>query len=499
MPQLCAVRDSVSTARAFIAIAAAALWIATSACTPAPEPAQDLPPVPVVLLHVISGLEEPVVPSGEALFRPAGGDPIISIEAEFASGRAELLRVAADSPALASTAFAQNGQQSLSVPPGSGEFVSRVLEIGAGKGRLRIDVPRAWVVKEGLRLRIYDAVDAGGAPLQFATLRIVGDFFYMAAIGDSVIWGNGLAEEAKFTRIVAQTIERERGVAVITQRYAHSGASAFDSRTGGECAFDCVGEVPRVFTPIGRQAQQIQQPEAIDLVIMDGCINDVGIDRIVEPDVDDDELRRVTDLACGEIAVELIRTVRAAMPNAAIVYTGYYPIIGPTSDLFGVGTFDVTSDELGLEVGELLESNLLVLAEQRDELVLQTRIFRDAAHTALALAVDTVLRDDGPSPPVVFVDPQFGEENAAFTPDRWLWSMTNNNPRFDAFPDLPYDLFPEDDTQGLRILRCFDDDIFYHPVFCLYVSVGHPNRLGAQQYARRVTQSLRTIGILPAE
>lgn len=479
-------------------VGAGVLALLGLACTPSMAPPRDVPPAPVVLRGVLSGLEEPVIPTGEAVYRPAdrGAESTIAIEIEVASTSATALRVAGDSAALGSTRFAESATLATAQP--AGEFRYAITSVDANGARLRIQFPRAWVVADGLRLRVFDAVDAAGLPLQYATIRVVSDFFYMALIGDSVVWGNGLAEEAKFSALVARTIERERGVAVITQRYAHSGATILQGPNEGRCGLDCVGEVPRVNTAIGEQARQIARPELIDLVLMDGCINDVGINNIAEPETDDEELRFFTDLACGEIASGLVRTVRETLPNATIAYVGYYQIIGPESDLFGIGTFDVTSDELGIELGEFLEDDLIVLAQQRDELVTQSQIFLSAAHTALQSTIAAADAERADDPPILFVDPQFGEKNAAFAPQRWLWSLTNDNPRFDAFPDIPYDLFPEDDTQGLRLLRCFDEESLYNPVFCLYVSVGHPNRLGAQRYAEQIAARLREVGLLPA-
>ena len=47
------------------------------------------------------------------------------------------------------------------------------------------------------------------------------------ALGDSIMWGQGLKEKDKFTALVAAEIARKRATDVDVVRYAHSGATVW--------------------------------------------------------------------------------------------------------------------------------------------------------------------------------------------------------------------------------------------------------------------------------
>ncbi|HNQ21474.1 MAG TPA: SGNH/GDSL hydrolase family protein [Phycisphaerae bacterium] len=351
--------------------------------------------------------------------------------------------------------------------------------------RLGVVLPGALLGEHG-RLEVFAADGADGAPLGGDRIDLVRDFFYLAVIGDSIQWGNGLREEDKIWARVARVIAEETGRYVVTQVHAQAGAEILPSESDTPCFWNCYGEVPRVTTSVTLQAQLIERPELMDLVLMDGCINDVGVETIIDPLVPLEELTALTEQSCGPDMSTLLRQVRTLAPQAPLVVTGYFPIVGRQSDVFGVRRW---ADSKDITLGEETETLLQTLVDH-------SMLFWETAHAGLTQAVAEVNTESAAGPMAAFADPGFTEEHAVFTPDRWLWSLTADGDLAQLF-ELDLDLFPEDPLFAFRAARCFDDNAVLGLVGCLYASVGHPNPRGAQAYADAVIAQLRVLGVLP--
>ena len=250
------------------------------------------------------------------------------------------------------------------------------------------------------------------------TVDVTVDTFRIASLGDSVVWGQGLLEPQKFSMLVADTLTaRYNGsIAVFaTDRCAHSGAriapSAGDGpdpqapRLPGDFAGECLSRVPSVTAQVaGWTAGTLAagQGGEIDLVILDGGANDVGIFTIMNPGASDPALSAAITAACFTGMGTLLARVRATFPGAAIVVTGYYPIVSTESDMRLL--FPVVG-ALGLLTGALLGSVVVPLVPgagpvgfgpletavvyewARGRLITRSAIFATIANTSLAAAV----------------------------------------------------------------------------------------------------------------
>lgn len=336
-----------------------------------------------------------------------------------------------------------------------------------------------------MRLNVFVSA-LSGIPVGGAQIELVDDFFYLAIIGDSILWGNGLREKNKMSTLVAEVIERELNKKVIQQRYAQSGAHIVPAEGDSICRFNCFGEAPKVSTSITAQVDQIQRPDLVDLVLTDGCISDVGVNTILDPFVTDVQLTQRVTHFCEVQIVALLRKVRTVAPSAHIVVTGYFPIVGPESDLLGLQQWtDVQGADLQPPTAGLLP-----------KLIANSDLFVERVSASLASAVNTVTSDSDGDPLVAFADPGFGSENAVFAPDGWLWSMTNQNASYEGL-NLGLDLFPEDPLSDLRLEVCLGRGVVADLIGCLYASVGHPNPTGARAYADSIIAELRNLGVLP--
>ena len=325
----------------------------------------------------------------------------------------------------------------------------------------------------------------GDIPVNTVDIELVNDFYYVAVIGDSIQWGNGLLEQDKMSTLVARQIETDLDQRVIVQRLAQNGAHIVPTEWDNVCPAGCYGEVPTTLTSVTTQLHALENPESVDLLLVDGCINDVGITVILDPFVSVEDLSDRTTEFCGQEMTQLLRQAEELLPNATIVVTGYYPIVSLESDPFGIQQLAALQ---GIQPNTVAE-------EIVDELTVNADVFSSTANNAIAAAVQTV-GEEAETDRLLFADPGFRPRNAIFASDAWLWGMTAENNLIE-FINLGLEVFPEDPIAELRMTVCATrygtDDL----LLCTYGSVGHPNAAGAAAYAQSVVTELRTAGILP--
>lgn len=189
-------------------------------------------------------------------------------------------------------------------------------------GTLAVRTPHPW-------WGILRTSAATSIPLRVAPI-------HLAAVGDSLVWGQGLRDEEKYPVRLAELIETQLRVQVQTPLVrAHSGAvlgPAHDCED--QEALD--GEVLTHEPTINCQFSSISQPERVDVIIANGCINNVGPLGIatglregggsLEP-IDVERLRGLTAEHCEDDMSGLLMEMRKSAPNATIVVLGYYPLL----------------------------------------------------------------------------------------------------------------------------------------------------------------------------
>jgi hypothetical protein len=115
------------------------------------------------------------------------------------------------------------------------------------------------------------------------------DVLYVVVMGDSVVWGNGLFNPDTFMYKFGQNVADETGRNVQVVYYAHSGARFYriDDYTStlyfdaqGNYIGDISSERPTTEEQAACAAQQFPQAE---ILVMDGCINEVGATEIALP------------------------------------------------------------------------------------------------------------------------------------------------------------------------------------------------------------------------
>ena len=281
------------------------------------------------------------------------------------------------------------------------------------------------------------------------------DRFQALFLGDSIVWGQGLREEDKFSTAIVQWINewhpQRRAYKVVK---AHAGAIIGDG-VSPEIDPHCHPEVPQGFPSIHQQCAAVENPEDVDLVVLNGGINDVSVRSLFNPGTTEQDLRSHMRYAFGTLFADLLATVHRKFP-AKILVLGYYPIlseassiaaVAPMASLYGVGT----GGQMGWKPWKRVTRNAATFWTYSNELMEQT---------ITALGSDRV----------VFVRPGFTSENAAFAPQPWVFGMK-----------LPQ-LTPEDEMVEDRKRFCLMQPDATKREFCLRSSVGHPNRWGARAY-----------------
>ncbi|MBV9090763.1 MAG: SGNH/GDSL hydrolase family protein [Mycobacteriaceae bacterium] len=185
------------------------------------------------------------------------------------------------------------------------------------------------------------SVPAAAAPV--GPLRI-------AVFGDSIIWGQGLPNDQKMWYLFGQDLQSATGRHVEVSNYSHSGAPLSYPHPGttdvfpGNCADGdaAPGEVPDPTTAVidCQIPQAVASGQKFDLVLLNGCINDLG----VLPPMNPQDYRSSTNLATGTAAVaesvsryctpELstaLRQAHALPGNPKVALLGYYPYISQES------------------------------------------------------------------------------------------------------------------------------------------------------------------------
>ncbi|MGP3921770.1 PKD domain-containing protein [Streptomyces sp. 8N616] len=350
---------------------------------------------------------------------------------------------------------------------------------------------------------------AGGAPGDFGKpwRDRIGrgcDPVRVASVGDSVVWGQGLDHDQKFPYLTGELLGRETGRGHQHVDYAISGAvldapdlppgnedAACLERTekqdpdgDGEMEFgEITQQMPDVFCQLERAGAQARSGGyGLDLVILNGCINDMdpffGIGAGVTPG--SESVPRAVRRECEGVGAAPEnpakdvpyfsgakvgyggRGIRAAIEKAhslpghpkVIVADFYYALSRKSSPL--PATWCAAPGLRGAQRATC--RGALGNAEERYEQ------FTQLAGEAYRAAAEAANRASPDGPYAVAADGLFTLDSAFHAPQSTVWG----NPLTDA-------------QYSLRKFAC--PELSKTPVQCLSASVGHPDVRGARQYA----------------
>jgi glycerophosphoryl diester phosphodiesterase len=351
--------------------------------------------------------------------------------------------------------------------------------------------------------------------------------FQVLVLGDSVMWGQGLTPAKKFYSIVQEwlkgVVQRDVNVTVM----AHSGASILPVE---ESATGCDGEVNISWPTINTQRLDAAlkyrragiDPRQVDLVLVNGGINDVGASNLVNPFFRSSEIKQGAEKYCYSAMRDLLLEIADTFCNARIVVTGYFPIISiqTPSDmlirlifavldvpkvgrLLLVKLFELARRGIGLdqkEAGPLLEraAELSDIWYRESTLALQKAV-KEVNETLTAssrrIGCDEIRISENPlDRRVVYASAVFKPENSfAVNGTSYLWGLLDTRRHVGVFAPPIARLDSEDELFGKRAELCACPDARKRGIqlqICERAGTAHPNVAGAQEYARAIKAQL---------
>jgi len=288
----------------------------------------------------------------------------------------------------------------------------------------------------------------------------------LVIFGDSIHWGQGLHDPDKFASQVA------RARRLTLRMEAHSGArigidESCDGSTDGEVPFAC----PTSLQQIRNYAGDLS---ATRLVLINGGINDVTVQAIINPLTLPSDLRRRVRKYCRRAMAQLLLVALEKFPgdHIPIIVTSYFPIFSPASDF--------------KKIADFLRGHLIRVPHEAELSVQRELILNRVVENAQAfwrestLQLQQAIRDAG-SARIRFAEIPFGDNNAMFAPDPWLFEVHLQG----------FQLVPEDPLAAHRRVAC--DAFHRNPLdraACYIASAGHPNLAGSEKYAETILAML---------
>jgi lysophospholipase L1-like esterase len=340
----------------------------------------------------------------------------------------------------------------------------------------------------------------------------------MLVIGDSIMWGQGLRENEKFSTRVKCWLEERTNREVRVHVEAHSGAVVTAAAAAKLNFIARSGEVnlptPTINEQLDHAIQFYQEDRSSPaLILMNGCINDVCVKNLLAASTPLADIRARARQSCGSDMFALLQRVRKSFPQSYVLVSSYYPIVSPLTD---------DNAFLRLLVKKLNnqrpEAPRLTDKQMRQQLIAISDEWYKTSTASLIEAVEKINTDAGPessSPKVRFVEIPFGPEHVFAAPDTLLWNFMFASTNVSGFAKVIVLLSfgtaaykPNDHVREARVKSCEETfkkskdtkedknqkvlrkDLF---IICRYASLGHPNQMGALIYTEAIKGQLQTL------
>ena len=321
-----------------------------------------------------------------------------------------------------------------------------------------------------------------------AVLSLRAGPFRVLAIGDSVMWGQGLRDRSKFKTKVGDWIAGQLGRPVVVTLLARSGAIVGQPPGPAPAAQSGPphGEVPSS-TPTVQNQGLVLGPQRlttsdVDLLLVDGCINDLNVRSILSPQMNATQIASETARLCNEPVRSLLVSLAAVYPSSKILLIGYFPIVSGNSDLRALTFFAAQVGALtpaiaaaaGLPFDPLtgVIAGTAAAEHYRQHVIANSDAFH-AISTSSLLSAAITANTQSTGNRIEFVPVPFGVNNAYAAPDSYLWLVPTHPVQQDEVYAERY--------RSCRPLAGADK------LLCIEASMGHPNVRGAQAYADSIT------------
>ncbi len=336
----------------------------------------------------------------------------------------------------------------------------------------------------------------------------------MLVLGDSIMWGQGLKTPDKAWWRLKNWLQEKTGRDVRERIEAHSGA-AIEATPGSEIFTSKDGEVNLLTPTINEQVDAARKyygdPAQVDLILVNGCINDVDVRNLLDAATKLDLLEASIREKCGGRMQSLLQRITREFPNAHVVVPSYYRIISPLSADNSFARLLVK--KLTTQNPEARQMND---KQMRANLVAISELWYQVSTRSLAQAVEAANSDLGQSAAKqrnLFAEIQFSPEHAFSAPDTLLWNFMFGSTNLSGlrhaivvvtFGTAAYK--PNDEVRSGRSKSC--KETYKRPqgqredkaqkeqreakyLACRYASLGHPNKMGALIYTEAIKGQLQ--------
>ncbi|MEP6718870.1 MAG: SGNH/GDSL hydrolase family protein [bacterium] len=345
-----------------------------------------------------------------------------------------------------------------------------------------------------------------------------GEPLEMLVLGDSIMWGQGLKPEEKFSWRIKCWLQEKTNREVRQNIFAHSGA-LLSANPGTPPRFKSNdGEVNLPYPSINEQldhARDFYGPGdvKVNLILLDGCINDVDVSNLLNVTTDPNWLRERINTSCKVGMHDLLKRVSESFPNAQVIVPSYYRIVS-----------DSTADNAFIRAlaknlnNENPQARRLKDKEMRERLIMLSELWYKVSTANLREAVDMTnaeLAARNLPPRATFVEIDFWPEHSFSAADTLLWNFMFGSTNLSGLRKFIVILSlgtaaykPNDQVRENRVRSC--NETFKAPkaqketdaekrerkdrlLICRYASLGHPNQMGALIYTEAIKGHLRLI------
>ena len=332
----------------------------------------------------------------------------------------------------------------------------------------------------------------------------------MLVLGDSILWGQGLKEQNKSWYLV-KTWLQANGHSVRERIEAHAGAMIGTPGAEMPKLLTVHGEIANAYPTLHDQidiaVRSYVDPSHVDLVLVNGCINDVDARRFLNAGNTPEKIKALAQEKCGTPVEELLTRIAATFPNAHIIISGYYPVFSDKTprDFFMralAKRFYATLVPNGPKISS---------REMLGRLTIISAAWYAASNSTLTEAVartNVRLAARGARQRVLFAQVPFETEHAFSARKSQLWGFDASFLRklLVVLTLGKVDLRTNDEVSSLRSAACRD---FYQSVpgeteaekrarrdrlmVCRLAAIAHPNRKGAVLYADAIREQLQSL------
>jgi lysophospholipase L1-like esterase len=333
--------------------------------------------------------------------------------------------------------------------------------------------------------------------------------FNMLVLGDSILWGQGLKEQNK-TWYLVRTSLQSSGFAVRAQVEAHSGAMIGSAGAEMPKSLTIHGELnsayPTLHDQIDNAVRSYVDPSRVDLVLVNGCINDVNARKLLNAANSPEGIQMLAQENCGPPVELLLTRIASTFPNAHLIMSGYYPVFSEKSprDFFmrALAKRFYVSPPNGLKMSS---------REMLARLAINSVAWYEASNRSLSDAVakvDANLRARGLRQRVLFAKIPFEPDHAFAARRSQLWGFDASFLRklLVVLTLGRVNLRTNDEVRGLRSSVCRD---YYKSspgeshdrkrarevelMVCRLSAIAHPNRKGAVLYADAIKVQMQSL------